>query len=127
MIFALSNTVKSLLFRRSYRVRTWLILLVIACIVPPLLFSAALLIQNTRDERVATEAQVTDRARLLGDDIDRELARILAVGEVLALSESLEHRNLHRSVRARRIGMPFGSPVRSRCTPTRCTSRARYG
>lgn len=90
MIFALSNTVKSLLFRRSYRVRTWLILLVIACIVPPLLFSAALLIQNTRDERVATEAQVTDRARLLGDDIDRELARILAVGEVLALSESLD-------------------------------------
>jgi PAS domain S-box-containing protein len=62
---------------------------VIACIVPHLLFSAALLIRNTRDGRVATEAQVTDRARLLGDGIDRELARILAVGEVLALSESL--------------------------------------
>ncbi|WP_198038553.1 HWE histidine kinase domain-containing protein [Skermanella stibiiresistens] len=35
------------------------------------------------------EDQVQDRARLLAEDIDRELARILAVGEVLALSESL--------------------------------------
>lgn len=111
MIFALSNTVKSLLFRRSYRVRTWLILLVIACIVPPLLFSAALLIQNTRDERVATEAQVTDRARLLGDDIDRELARILAVGEVLALSESLTPVISQASTGMRRRSATFWTPI----------------
>ncbi|HYI70592.1 MAG TPA: HWE histidine kinase domain-containing protein [Skermanella sp.] len=69
--------------------RTWLFLLVTACVIPLLLFSATLLVRHTSAETAATEAQVGDRARLLRDDIDRELARMLAVGEVLALSESL--------------------------------------
>ena len=74
---------------RSYRVRTWLFLLVTACVIPLMLFSAALLVRQISAETAATEAQVGDRVRLLRDDIDRELARMLAVGEVLALSESL--------------------------------------
>ena len=84
-----SRSARSPRLQRSYRVRTWLILLVTACIIPLLLFSAALLGRNIDAEKAATEAQVHDRARLLRDDIDRELARMLAVGEVLALSESL--------------------------------------
>jgi hypothetical protein len=84
-----SSTVESTKTSRSYRVRTWLILLVTACVIPLLLFSAALLVRHTSAETTTIEAQVGDRARLLRDDIDRELARMLAVGEVLALSESL--------------------------------------
>ena len=56
-----------------YRVRTWLVLLVTACILPLLLFSAALLLRNSAAEMAATEAQIRERARLLGEDIDREL------------------------------------------------------
>jgi PAS domain S-box-containing protein len=79
---------------RSYRVRTWLVVLVSACILPLLLFSAVLLFRNSAAEMAATEAQVQDRARLLVEDTDRELARMLAVGEVLALSETLSNDDL---------------------------------
>jgi hypothetical protein len=74
-----------------YRVRTWLVLLVTTCILPLLLFSAALLLRNSAAEMAATEAQIRERVRLLGEDIDRELARMQAVGEVLALSETLSN------------------------------------
>ena len=77
-----------------YRVRTWLVLLVTACILPLLFFSAALLFRNSAAETAATEAQIRERTRLLGEDIDRELARMLAVGEVLTLSETLSNGDL---------------------------------
>jgi two-component system, sensor histidine kinase len=77
-----------------YRVRTWLVLLVTACILPLLSFSAALLLRNSAAEMAATEAQIRERVRLLGEDIDRELARMQAVGEVLALSETLSNGDL---------------------------------
>ncbi|WP_245636984.1 hybrid sensor histidine kinase/response regulator [Azospirillum thiophilum] len=74
---------------RSLRMRTWLILLVTAVAVPLVLFSAALLAWNTNTQAGQTERQVRDRARQLAEDVDREVARLIASAEVLATSESL--------------------------------------
>lgn len=76
-------------FERTYRVRTWLALLVVVCVLPLALFSAALLARNAQIRTQQTDLQVRDRARLLAEDIDRELARVIAAAEVLATADSL--------------------------------------
>ncbi|MDQ2102589.1 hybrid sensor histidine kinase/response regulator [Azospirillum isscasi] len=74
---------------RPQRVRTWLILLVTAVAVPLVLFSVILLIRNIDAQAQQTERFVRDRTRLLAEDVDREVARLIAAAEVLATSESL--------------------------------------
>lgn len=74
---------------RSRRLRTWLILLVTAVAVPLVLFSGFLLVRNVKAQARETERLVRDRAHLLAEDVDREVARLIAAAEVLATSESL--------------------------------------
>lgn len=74
---------------RSRRLRTWLILLVTAVAVPLVLFSGFLLVRSVNAQAGETERLVRDRARLLAEDVDREVARLIAAAEVLATSESL--------------------------------------
>ncbi|HYG88037.1 MAG TPA: PAS domain S-box protein [Azospirillum sp.] len=79
---------------RPYRVRTWLILLVVACVLPLVLFSAILLIHDATVQTGQAEGLVGDRARQLAEDIDREVARVIAAGEVLATDASLSSGDL---------------------------------
>ncbi len=74
---------------RSHRLRTWLILLVTVVAVPLVLFSGFLLVRNVKAQARETERLVRDRAHLLAEDVDREVARLIAAAEVLATSESL--------------------------------------
>ncbi|GLR82298.1 PAS domain S-box protein [Azospirillum oryzae] len=69
--------------------RTWLILLVTAVAVPLVLFSGFLLVRNVKAQARETERLVRDRAHLLAEDVDREVARLIAAAEVLATSDSL--------------------------------------
>ncbi|HYD65617.1 PAS domain S-box protein [Azospirillum sp.] len=64
-------------------------LLVIACLMPLLLFSAALLLRNTAVETNQTERLVRDRVDQLAEDVDREVARLMAAADVLATNENL--------------------------------------
>lgn len=73
----------------SFRVRTWLVLLVTACVLPLALFCMILLYHDANDQADLTVRQVQDRARLLAEDIDREVSRIIAGAEVLATSGTL--------------------------------------
>ncbi|HYH17920.1 MAG TPA: PAS domain S-box protein [Azospirillum sp.] len=67
--------------------------LVMACVLPLVLFSAALLVRNARIEAEQTERLVRERADQLAEDIDREVARLVAAAEVLATAENLEKGN----------------------------------
>ncbi|KAA0589520.1 PAS domain S-box protein [Azospirillum oryzae] len=94
MAHALPTERKAGQFSGPYRVRTWLVLLVLACVMPLVLFSTALLLRNTAIETVQTEQLVRDRADQLAEDIDREVARLIAAGEVLATAETLARGDL---------------------------------
>lgn len=76
-------------FSPPYRVRTWLVLLVMACVLPLVLFSAVLLVRNANVATEQTERLVRNRADQLAEDIDREVARVVASAEVLATDASL--------------------------------------
>ena len=54
-----------------------------------MLLSTALFLRNGIAETEQAEKQVSDRARLLSEDVDREVSRVVASAEVLATSESL--------------------------------------
>jgi PAS domain S-box len=90
---------------RPRRVRTWLVLLVTACVLPLVLFSTVLLLRNANAQAEATERRVSDQARLLAEDVDREIARVVAAAEVLVTAESLANNNFAafyaRAVRVR--------------------------
>ncbi|UEM25067.1 PAS domain S-box protein (plasmid) [Skermanella mucosa] len=64
-------------------------LLVTACVLPLALFSMLLLYRDANDQAEMTGRQVQDRARLLAEDIDREVGRLIAGAEVLATSGTL--------------------------------------
>ncbi|ALJ37367.1 PAS domain S-box protein [Azospirillum brasilense] len=74
---------------RPKRVRSWLVLLVMAVAVPLVLFSVFLLIRNVDAQAQQTEQLVLDRTRLLAEDVEREVSRQIAAAEVLSTSESL--------------------------------------
>ncbi|WP_353860712.1 PAS domain S-box protein [Azospirillum formosense] len=74
---------------RPQRVRGWLVLLVMAVAVPLVLFSVFLLIRNVDAQARQTEQLVLDRTRLLAEDVEREVSRLIAAAEVLSTAESL--------------------------------------
>src|SRR3954471_4448708 len=81
------------IFRRlagPYRVRMWLVFLVLAAAVPLVVFSGILFFRQLSSDHAGAERQILDRTKLLADDIDRELARIIAVAQILAASERLD-------------------------------------
>ncbi|AWJ87507.1 hybrid sensor histidine kinase/response regulator (plasmid) [Azospirillum sp. TSH58] len=82
-------TRRSMWLMRPQRVRSWLVLLVMAVAVPLVLFSVFLLIRNIDAQAQQTEQLVLDRTRLLAEDVEREVSRQIAAAEVLSTSESL--------------------------------------
>ncbi|PWC58897.1 histidine kinase [Azospirillum sp. TSH7] len=115
---------------RSRRLRTWLILLVTAVAVPLVLFSGFLLVRNVTAQVRETERLVRDRARLLAEDIDREVARLVAAAEVLATSESLavgDFATFHRSAAAVRDRLGTNVVLRDLANQQIVNSRVPWG
>lgn len=76
------------------RLRTWLILLVTTSILPLVAFSGVLLVRNVLEDVEQTERMVHDRVGLLTEDVDREIARLVAAAEVLTLADELQNGDL---------------------------------
>ena len=66
----------------------------IAVALPLVVFSSILLVRNVNAQAEETERQVLSRARLLAEDVDREVARLIAAAEILATSDSLANGDL---------------------------------
>ncbi|WP_247878323.1 PAS domain S-box protein [Azospirillum sp. TSO22-1] len=64
-------------------------MLVSACVLPLVLFSAVLLLRNIAADAEQTGRLVLNRARLLAEDVDREVARTIAAAEVLSTDDNL--------------------------------------
>ncbi len=77
-----------------YRVRTWLILLVVAAALPPVIFSGTLFFRQLSIERADSERRILDRTKQLAEGVDQELARIIALTEILAVSGRLENNDI---------------------------------
>ena len=75
--------------KRSLALRSHLILLVIASMLPVLAFSAFVLLRFSQSEFEAAESQLRERVRLISAAVDRELENTTAAMELLASSPSL--------------------------------------
>jgi signal transduction histidine kinase/ActR/RegA family two-component response regulator len=76
------------------RLRTSLVALVVAGIVPVLIFASAVVVVLWRHDREATEARLRNTARALALAVDREVSAAVTTLEVLATSEYLERGDL---------------------------------
>lgn len=76
--------------RKSRKVRTQLLLLAAACVVPVILFAAVLVAHLAGVQSEAVRQEVRQRAHLLAEDIDREVDRTRAAVLVLAVSHLLQ-------------------------------------
>ena len=74
------------------RLRTHLILLTLATVVPVVLFSVGLIIYHTRLERSSLERGMRDTARALALALDRDVNDIKTGVETLAGSQYLDGR-----------------------------------
>src|SRR4051812_37125819 len=77
-----------------YRARTWLILLVLAMILPLAVLSSALFVRQLAVDQAETERLLLERTKLLSDEIDLELARVTVAAQLLASSRSLATNDL---------------------------------
>ncbi len=80
--------------RKSRRVRTQLLLLAAACVVPVLVVAVSLVAHLATVQYEASREQVQQRARLLAEDVDREVDRTRIALEVLAISRLLQSGDL---------------------------------
>ncbi|WP_431855345.1 ATP-binding protein [Azospirillum sp.] len=69
-------------------------MLVSASTLPLVLLSGTLLLRNAMEEVERTEQMVRDRVALLAEDVDREIARLAAAAEVLAVVDELSNGDL---------------------------------
>ena len=86
----------------QWSVRTYLVALVLACLLPGVLAASGLFIYQYREGRAQLEESTLHTARLLVQAVDSHLSRVQAVGQTLATSEALARRDLasfHRKAR----------------------------
>jgi signal transduction histidine kinase len=76
------------------KLRTNLVALVVAAIVPVLIFATVVVVLLWRHERQTTEARLRNTARALALAVDRELSAAVTTLEVLATSEYLDREDL---------------------------------
>lgn len=79
---------------RSLGVRSWLMALVAVGILPLIVLSAMLLLGLTATNQRQTEQTLHEMVRLLGDEVDREIARVMTAAEVLAADPDLQQGDL---------------------------------
>lgn len=80
--------------RRRLPLRMHLLGLVLAAILPLVLFAAAVIATHARDERAALELRMTDKAAQVAAAVDAELRRSIAMLEVVGSTGSLQRGDL---------------------------------
>jgi|GEM_PF-2225579 len=78
------------------KLRTHLIILVVAALLPVLIFAGVMLVQFSNQQRSAVENGLVDTARALSLAVDRELAVSIRTLEQLATSEHLDSGELRK-------------------------------
>ncbi len=79
--------------RRPRRVRTMLVLMTLALVVPALVFGGFLVAQFAALQRTQIELRLKQVAADLAQDVDRDLQRVMAVLDTLAQSDRLARRD----------------------------------
>jgi len=82
------------LLKRPLRLRSHLILLVLAAVLPLLLFTGILIRQSITDQRRAVQDGILDTVRALSLAVDREIAIAQGILETLAGAQSLDRGDL---------------------------------
>jgi len=75
---------------RRLSIRAYLVVLVLAALLPVLLFATILVVYRAREERAAIEHGMRDTARALATAVDRELASSIIALRAFAASQHLE-------------------------------------
>jgi PAS domain S-box-containing protein len=78
---------------RRFSLRTQLVLLVLAVVLPLLALAAVMFLRDVQFQRAAVERGMKDTARALSLALDREVGKLHAVLETLAASPSLDSRD----------------------------------
>jgi PAS domain S-box-containing protein len=81
---------------RRMKLRSYLIALVVAALLPPVIFASVMIVALGREQREKLESTLVDEARALSLTIDHELEASIRSLQVLATSEELESGNLKR-------------------------------
>jgi hypothetical protein len=82
---------------RRFSLRTQLVLLVLAVVLPLLVLAAVMFLRDVQFQRAALERGMKDTARALSLALDREVGKLHAVLETLAVSPSLDSRDFKPS------------------------------
>lgn len=80
--------------KRRLSIRSHLILLVLATLLPVLIFAGIMFWQHVELQRAAVDRGMRDTARALSLAVDREIGQVLAILETLAASPYLDSKNL---------------------------------
>ncbi len=79
---------------RRLSIRAYLVVLVLAALLPVLLFATILVVHRAREERAAVEHGMRDTARALATAVDRELASSITALQAFAAAQPLESHDL---------------------------------
>ena len=79
---------------KRFSVRAHLIILVMAAVLPVVVFSGWLALSISDERRGAVERELVDTARGLAAGVDRELNNTIGTLKILATSRNLENRDL---------------------------------
>ena len=78
---------------RRFSLRTQLVLLVLAVVLPLLVLAAVMFLRDLQFQRAALERGMKDTARALSLALDRDVGKLHAVLETLAAAPSLDSRD----------------------------------
>jgi len=81
---------------RRFSVRAHLIVLVLAAVLPMVVFTAWLSMSLSAERRSTVERETADSARAVGNNIDRELAAVVGTLNILGMSRNLQAGDLVR-------------------------------
>ncbi len=86
----------ALSLRPVWGIRTYLVILVLAAVLPLAVFSVAALVVFHNQQREVAEQRLVNNAHAISLDVDRELLAVIRVLEVLAVSKTLEQGDLRQ-------------------------------
>ena len=92
---------------QAWRMRTYLALLVAACVLPGALVSTSLVVQHYEQSRAKAMREVVNQARAGAANLDRDLAGITAGLQVLATSQALIQGDLGAFYTQAKAVVPF--------------------
>jgi hypothetical protein len=81
---------------RRFTIRSHLVVLVLATLLPVLVFTGFMLLEYVKLQQVELNRGMTDTARALSLAVDREIGRVRAVVETLATSTYLDSKDFER-------------------------------